>query len=799
MFRFLNRLAVAQKLALISLFFILPNSLMLVLMVSNINENIRFTELEKIGNAYQRPLMELLEAISKHQLLLVRYHDEISRKKSPPKTIVEQIALIETQVDQAFDRLEKINEQYGDDLQFTEEGLKKRSRSHFRVSTVRDEWNSQKLRFLQVRRDLCNQQHLHLIADIREMITHAGDTSNLILDPDLDSYYLMDVTLLALPETQDRLTEMMIYGGGLLRHRASDRVQMSVYASLLQTVDLKRIGASLRTSLNEDVNFYGKSETFQKNILLPLQEYEEANNSFADQVIVVAFGDVIVAEEDFLAEGNRAFESSFKLWRVASEELDVLLQTRIEYYQKKKISALVLTVFALVAAVGFVSFVTRSISGPLQKQAEDLKNANAALEADIVRRRQIEEALKSSEQFYHTLVETLPQSIFRKDVQGRYVFVNRLFSRLLKKPTSEILGKRDVDLFPEEQAKRYLAEDEKLLASGGVLNGEEEFRQDDGEILHMQVIKIAMSGDGAQTQGIQGILLDITARKRSEAELERAHRELVDASRVSGMAEIATGVLHNVGNVLNSVCVATGVLMESIQKSKIPSVAKVSALLREHEHDLGNFMTSDNRGKQLPGYLETLTEHLSGEQEKLLKELTGLKKNVDHIKDIIALQQSYAHASGLVEVLSISSLIDDAIAMHADALSRHEVKIVREYDSIPPFKIDKHKTLQILVNLISNAKYACSDSDGDDKRTVIRLERHQENLVRIRVIDNGMGIKAENLDRIFEHGFTTKKDGHGFGLHSSAIAAVGMNGSLRVLSEGLGKGAEFVLEIPYQT
>ena len=263
------------------------------------------------------------------------------------------------------------------------------------------------------------------------------------------------------------------------------------------------------------------------------------------------------------------------------------------------------------------------------------------------------------------------------------------------------------------------------------------------------------------------------------------------------MAEVATGVLHNVGNVLNSVNVSSILVADNLKKSKAPNLSKAVALLREHALDLGAFITSDPKGKQLPDYLAQLAEHLAGEQAAALEELAHLQKNIEHIKDIVAMQQSYAKISGVTETVQVSDLVEDALRMNASALVRHDVEAIREFEAVPPITVEKHKVLQILVNLIRNAKYACDEAGRPDKRLTVRVT-NGDNRVRIAVIDNGIGIPPENLTRIFNHGFTTRKDGHGFGLHSGALAAKEMGGLLHVRSEGVGKGAMFILELPLE-
>ncbi|HMD54982.1 MAG TPA: HAMP domain-containing sensor histidine kinase, partial [Phycisphaerae bacterium] len=269
------------------------------------------------------------------------------------------------------------------------------------------------------------------------------------------------------------------------------------------------------------------------------------------------------------------------------------------------------------------------------------------------------------------------------------------------------------------------------------------------------------------------------------------------ASREAGMAEVATSVLHNVGNVLNSVNVASSCVADSLKKSKAANLSKVVALLREHEADLGNFITNDSKGKQLPGYLAQLAEHLAGEQTVVLNELARLQKNIEHIMEIVAMQQNYAKTSGIFESLPIVDLVEDAVRMNRGAMERHQINVLREYSATPPVLVEKHKVLQILVNLIRNAKYACDDSGKQDKQIILRVG-NGNGRINVSVIDNGVGITAENLTRIFNHGFSTRKNGHGFGLHNGALAAKEMGGSLAAFSEGPERGATFTLELPIQ-
>ena len=290
--------------------------------------------------------------------------------------------------------------------------------------------------------------------------------------------------------------------------------------------------------------------------------------------------------------------------------------------------------------------------------------------------------------------------------------------------------------------------------------------------------------------------LALVEREQAEVELRKAQQKLVETAHRAGMADVATDVLHNVGNVLNSINVTTTRLVEMLVSSKVASLSRVVGVLGAHADDLGAFLSEDDRGRQIPAFLVKLSQRLGEEQALFAEMLDGLAKNVQHIKDTITMQQSYAKVSGLEEQTSMAELIEDAIQINSAGLERHEVRLVREYQGLPVVQVNKQKVLQILVNLISNAQYALSNSEQQDKVLTIRLGRRGQERLCIEVIDNGIGIAAENINRIFRHGFTTKKNGHGFGLHSGALAAKEMGGKLEVHSNGVGQGAAFALVLP---
>jgi len=292
-------------------------------------------------------------------------------------------------------------------------------------------------------------------------------------------------------------------------------------------------------------------------------------------------------------------------------------------------------------------------------------------------------------------------------------------------------------------------------------------------------------------------LRDISERKRADAEREELNNRLLSASRHAGMAEVATGVLHNVGNVLNSVNVSATVVTNKLRHSEVASLAKIGEMITAHQDDLTNYLTADERGKLVPGFIVELAQCLGEEQSAMLSELANLAKGIEHIKQTVSAQQSLAKKGTVLTAADPAQLMETALTMQGGAMARHEVEVIRRFENIGSIDLDTHKILQILINLISNAKHAVKASSKTPRRITLVVDKSRDgDCTCFSVIDSGAGIAPENLTRIFSHGFTTKAEGHGFGLHSAANAAKEMGGTLTASSDGPGNGATFTLEVP---
>jgi signal transduction histidine kinase len=400
--------------------------------------------------------------------------------------------------------------------------------------------------------------------------------------------------------------------------------------------------------------------------------------------------------------------------------------------------------------------------------------ASVHIAKDITERKQVECEIQDIAKF----PSENPNPVLRVQKDGKILYGNDAALPLLAKWKKKVGGvvpakwRRLVDL---------------TFESKKAINDEEEV---DDKIFSFVVAPI-LDGGYANMYAI-----DVTERKQAEVELKTAQEKLIDTAHRAGMAEVAADVLHNVGNVLNSINVSTTVIREKVTSSEVANLEKVANIINEHTDDLGTFLTEDPQGKHIPVYLTEVSKCLQGEQTDIISRLWALVDNVQHIKDIVSAQQSYAKVSGVEVQTSLSKLVEDAIQINSAGLERHGTQLIREFEEFGDVEIDKQKFLQILVNLVSNAKYALSDSKREEKLLTIRIYKHGEDRFRIEVTDNGVGISEDNLAKIFSYGFTTKEHGHGVGLHSSALASKEMGGSLSVYSDGVGQGATFTLELP---
>jgi two-component system sensor histidine kinase ChiS len=287
---------------------------------------------------------------------------------------------------------------------------------------------------------------------------------------------------------------------------------------------------------------------------------------------------------------------------------------------------------------------------------------------------------------------------------------------------------------------------------------------------------------------------ELRARARAAIRITALHQRLQRQSRAAGMAEVAVGILHNLGNVLNSVNVSAALIEDKLRNSPARSFEQVGELLAAHADDLAAFVSTAT-GKQLPAYMQELAAFAAAERHATEEELTRLQRKLDHIKSVVALQRGLASPAGVDELFGIAEAADEAVRLAAAAAEHDDIAIACEHGATPLVRGDRHKVLQIVVNLVNNARQAFRGSAIAHKAITIRSQR-REDRIQLIIADNGMGIAPDARKQLFSFGFTTKPSGHGVGLHTSSLLANELGGTLACHSDGPGHGATFVLELP---
>ncbi|MGA8705979.1 MAG: PAS domain-containing protein [Steroidobacteraceae bacterium] len=336
---------------------------------------------------------------------------------------------------------------------------------------------------------------------------------------------------------------------------------------------------------------------------------------------------------------------------------------------------------------------------------------------------------------------------------------------------------------------------ENALHNSGQLHVQFRALRRDGTLAHLEQVATVVKDPDTAHRRLVGITLDVSQRVAAEQRERQLQKKLRETSHQSGMAEVATGVLHNVGNVLNSLGVAASTAQSRLKASQFNRVQRVSVLIEQHRGDLAAFLLRDPRGKRLPEYLQALGSQLEKDAGDINQEIETLNGHLQYLRQIVRAQQTFARVGENEELVDVRELIDTALALQGRDLKG--VEVVRELAPLPEIQVDRYKLMQIVVNFVGNARDAVASAELPMRRITLRAAVSGEQL-EIAVEDTGVGIPAHQLRRVWEFGFTTKAQGHGFGLHSAAVAAQALGGSIAVHSDGPGQGACFSVRIPFK-
>jgi PAS domain S-box-containing protein len=774
--KWFHNLKVAQKLALISFVFMLPDSIMLYLFITSINENIHFAKLEQVGNEYQRPLERLLDLVPEQRLN--------ARRAAEGRVAPESTARLQ-EIDAAFAAVEEVDRRIGRSLGFTPEGLAQRKREGCDVATLRAEWEKLRTERLASHASTAAQdaKYLKLIDGIRAMIAHAGDMSNLILDPDLDSYYLMDVTLMALPQTQDRLARVMADGEDLLQAKGDaiwqGRVTLATDLAFLKTDDLERIASSTETALASGNPLYGEHPTLHARLPKVTKAYVEAAAHFNDLTAKLQEGNTAgVTVAQYLAAGNAARGAAYRFWVVADEELNGILQGRINYYANRRTRSLGVAASALLAALCLVTFITRSISGPLKKHATQLKamNQELSIARGLLEDRVVKSdaALARTEQKYQKIFENAVMGIFQLSPDGLFRSANPALAKIFGYASPDELVSNNAatnrQLYVDTETRALF--DELMHERGYVNDFQSEIRSKDGVRWVSENAQVVRDAHGAVLY-YEGTMEDITQRKRAEAE-ERRAQESTEAARAAAEAARIAAVAA--------------------------STAK-SDFLATMSHEIRTPLNG------VIGMADLLSHTpLTPQQARYVKIVQsssdGLLAIINQVLDFSKIE------AGKLELaereFDLPLAVEEVAAVLAQKAAAKGLELACQIDPSVPSRVraDDDRLRQVLMNIVNNAIKFTAKGE-----VVIRVSAAEAregiagraaNLIDLRfaVTDTGAGIPPERLHRLFksfsqvDSSTTRQYGGTGLGLAICKQLVELMGGAIGVETT-LGQGSTF--------
>ncbi|MEK6791832.1 MAG: methyl-accepting chemotaxis protein [Deltaproteobacteria bacterium] len=682
----LRNMRIGKKLSLICLAFILPIAVLLFFTLKGINYDIRFNQLEKYGNAYQRPLEKLLLHLSEYRLA--------SLTGAQPSAKISSI-------DADFSALEEVNKALGDELQVTDDGLAKRKREHYRIATVLGEWNELKAN-TRLSASESTGKVRHLIADVRMLITHAGDTSNLILDPDLDTYYMMDVTLLALPQTQDRLQEIMAYVDEAIKDgnlSLPERLQIGEYAALLKLSDIDRVSASLQTSINEDANFLGVMPSLQQRAPEALKRYTAANEEYIALLAKLRdTGRVEATPESIAAIGQRAFNESFRLWDTSIEELDKMLQVRIDDYKADRILALILTILTVAASIVFVWFIAKSITAPLSlgvDAARRLSSGDLTVDIEVAGRDETGQLLIAM----RDMVEHLKNMVIKiNDATGMVADNAKELTGLAQKITQDTQDqtqKAGSVANASEEMSATIVEVARNTFNVANTSREASKTAERGSAIISEVVN-GMNGIAMSVSELSGIITQLDRRSNEISVIISAINDIADqtnllalnaaieAARAGEQGRGFAVVADEVRKLAERTISATkeiGALLGAIQQETKKAVAAMSSSTREVDQGvklagdggtvLKEILDGTMRLTEMVQHIATTTEEQSAAVEQITKDVqdvADITRNTHTGADRI--EHSCESLSGLV--LELQQMVSRFKTAHQSAKTQFE-------------------------------------------------------------------------------------------------------------------------------
>jgi methyl-accepting chemotaxis protein len=650
------KLSLAYRFSGLLCLFVLITIGVLYLLVSAQNKPINFAHQEKIGTIYQKPLEDVLKHAMKHRIVA-------QRALNGDRQSAAMISDIQKSIDKSLSDLENTDKIHGEALEFTDEGLRARKRERLTVGNIKSDWSEIKLKFSTLKANESNDLHAVLIADIRGMIAHAGDTSNLVLDPDLDSYYLMDITLLALPQTHDRIQNAIITLEPYVRNRkmnTDDRIKASVFASLMTESDLERIKADFQNVLNEDPKFFGKSPGLTTTLQPMHDKFVLAYQDLIDMTQQIAAGNPPPVEK-FITVSNKALEASFDYWHLANTELDTLLTKRIDHFENSKRNMQLGSSLGLLFCIAIAYLFLRNLINNLKSIVKVLNNSNS----------EVLSASSQSAQSSTLLSEASTEQA--ASLQETMASLQEISAMVSQNADSAVKAKEAVDLNQSASQEGSRSVDEMLIAINEINNTNSEIlsQMENSNKEFGEIVKI-ISEIGQKTQVINDIvfqtkLLSFNASVEAARAGEHGKGFAVVAEEVGNLAQMSGNAAKEISDMLTDSIKKVNEIVENT-KNRVDLLVEIGqdkiVMGQSTAQKCRESLTKINVNVSAVASMITEISHASKEQAQGIQEINKAISQLDQVtqQNSAVAQQGSSQAEELqTEAGSLSSAVGKLI------------------------------------------------------------------------------------------------------------------------------------------
>ena len=707
----------------------------------SVSKDIRFTVLESEGNAFQRPLEELLDLLPRYQAA--------TREVLAGQAAAATRADLQRQIDAAAAALAaNCRGELGRRLKLNYDDSGGRQT---RLTIVLARW--QQLEQAAPDQAVTDAACAKLVTDLRMMIKHTGNVSNLVLDSQLDSFYLVDITLNTLPKTQERLGQIILQGGDWLPpdRLVEHRTQFAILAAMLRQVDEDHIAADAKTSLTNEGDHHGTGLSLKKNLPPAVEKYAAANQAFLGFLDRLAAGES-VPRTDFEAAGWRARAESFRLWQTAAGELDALLAARVKDYRRtewREFASVLATILVTAVAVWLVS-----------------------VEIDITDRKETEAKLRRLKNHLANIIDSMPAALVGLDRARMVTHWNRAAEALTGLPEAAAIGQSVYQVLPEFAA--WIRTLEEKAENGRPASLEKLYLERGGERQIYDLMLYPLVAEGVEGSELR--IENVTKQHNVQA-------VIIQSEKMMSLGGLAAGMAHEINNPLGIISQAAQNIERRLSPD-LPANQKVAAELGLPRELLQAYL----QRREIPAFVQDIREATS------------------RAAKIIANMLQFSRKSGTErQPVSLTAVMNRTVELAANDYDLRKqfdfrnISIIREFQpDLPDLPVMEVEIQQVILNLLKNAGQAMAQNPPGRKPAITLRLRREEKFAVMEVADNGPGMEEKVARRVFEPFFTTKSPGAGTGLGLSVsymIITQNHQGMISVESSP-GHGSRFVIRLP---